>query len=224
MLKDITKDFFAAGEKIPALKGINLSVMKGDFISIMGHSGSGKTTLLSLIGGLLDPTLGRLSVDGNNICGFQEKELARYRAEKIGFIFQSASLLPSLTIMENMLFPVLFASGNSQKKTQEEEALSYLDMIGLAKKADVYPYQLSGGEARRVSLVRALMNKPEILLADEPTGDLDEHTERSVMDILERLHQEIGFTLVMVTHNDELARRAKRTFTLVSGLLEENNP
>jgi len=222
MLNSIRKNFTAAGEIIPALNDINLSLLTGEFVSITGHSGSGKSTLLSIIGGLLMPTAGRISVHGKDIYDASEKELARYRAEKIGFVFQSASLLSSLTVSENMLFPTIFASGDTGNQEQEEKAHAYLGMVGLADKAEVYPYQLSGGEARRVSLARALMNKPEILLADEPTGDLDEDTERVVMDLLERFHKEMGITFFLVTHNEELAKRAMRRFKMKKGTLTEN--
>jgi len=222
ILNDIQKNFMAAGESIPALNDINLSLGKGEFVSITGHSGSGKSTLLSIVGGILMPTRGSVSVHGKDIYNSTENELARFRAEKIGFVFQSASLLSSLTVKENLLFPTIFASGRSGKHDHEAEALAYLDMVGLAEKAYVYPYQLSGGEARRVSLARALMNKPEILLADEPTGDLDEETEKDVMNLLERFHKESDITFMLVTHNEELAKRATRRLKMKKGRLTEN--
>lgn len=174
------------------------------------------------MGGLLAPTSGALAVDGETVYRSTEKRISRYRAEKIGFVFQSASLLPSLTVLENLLFPALFAVGNTMHAT-EDEAFRLLDVIGLADKADVYPYQLSGGESRRVSLVRALINKPEILLADEPTGDLDEITEKQVMDFLENIHKTTGATLILVTHNEKLAQRAHLQFRMSGGSLNAIN-
>ena len=221
ILENINMEFSTPYGFVDALKGINLEVKMGTFVSIVGHSGSGKSTLLSVMGGLLTPTSGTLSVNGQHVYGASEQHLCRYRAEKVGFVFQAASLLPSLTVTENLVFPGLFLKGKRNIQAAEEEAAGYLGLIGLGGKADVYPYQLSGGEARRVSLIRALMNKPEILLADEPTGDLDENTEIQVMDLLERVHKETGATLILVTHDAELAKRATRQFRMAGGDLRE---
>jgi ABC-type lipoprotein export system ATPase subunit len=221
VLNNIQKEFIAAGEAITALRDINLTVDKGEYVSIIGHSGSGKSTLLSVVGGILAPTRGHLIVQGEDIYHADENGLARYRAGKVGFVFQSASLLPSLTVMENMLFPTIFAA-DERRDQKRDEALTYLRRVDLRSKAEVYPYQLSGGEARRVSLIRALMNKPEILLADEPTGDLDEDTEKVVMDLLQQFHEEFAITFILVTHNEELAKKADRKLVMKKGTLAEN--
>ncbi len=219
ILEKIGVEFLAPFGSIGALKDVNLRVEKGTYISVVGHSGSGKSTLLSVVGGLLTPTSGTVSVDGERIYQSTEKQRSLYRAIKIGFVFQSASLLPSLTVMENLLFPVMFSGVNN--KAAEEEASRHLEAVGLADKAEAHPYQLSGGESRRVSLARALMNRPDIFLADEPTGDLDEVAEQQVMDLLEAVHKTTGATLILVTHNIELSQSATKRFRMTCGSLAE---
>jgi len=217
---NLRKQFLPAGEEATALDGVNLAVDKGEYLAITGHSGSGKTTLLSILGGLLRPTSGTVSIEGCDIFGLSADGLARYRVEKVGFVFQSASLLPSLTVKENLLLPSLYAP-RREKGRFEARALDYLSGVGLLPKADAFPGQLSGGEARRVSLLRALMNGPGILLADEPTGDLDEGAEQQVMALLETFHREMNMTLILVTHSKDIALRARRRLTMSRGRVLE---
>ena len=218
---NLRKVFLPAGEEATALDGANLTIDKGDYLAITGHSGSGKTTLLSILGGLLRPTSGSVSIDGCDIFGLSAAGLARYRAEKVGFVFQSASLLPSLTVRDNLLLPSLYLPSRDTGRL-EARAREYLSGIGLLHKADALLGQLSGGEARRVSLLRALMNDPGILLADEPTGDLDEGTEEQVIAFLEDYHRDTNATLILVTHNRDIARRAPRQLSMRRGKFYDN--
>jgi ABC-type lipoprotein export system ATPase subunit len=219
IVRDLQKVFLSGGEEIAAIDCIDLQIHGGEFVSITGHSGSGKTTLLSVLGGLLRPTSGTVLVNGENIYGSTADGLARYRAQKVGFVFQSAGLLPALTVMDNLLLPSLYTSAKGGE-SPAAQARSHLADVGLLEKADAFPFQLSGGEAKRVSLVRSLMNSPEILLADEPTGDLDETTEEQVMGFLERFHRETGATFILVTHNPEIAGRAGRRIKMTKGKIE----
>lgn len=218
-ISDLTKVFPSVAGEVTAIDRATLHIAEGDYIAITGHSGSGKTTLLSILGGLLRPTSGAVFVGKRNISEFSASELARYRAEKIGFIFQSPCLLSSLTVKDNLLLPCSYLPLGVA--SSEEKALAYLSRLGLLHKAEKYPYQLSGGEARRVSLVRALMNSPEILLADEPTGDLDESTEMLVLELLEQFHREMNNTFIIVTHNKEIVQRARRRIRMSSGRIQE---
>ena len=216
--RGLRKAFLSGGEEITAIDRIDLAIGRGEFVSISGHSGSGKTTLLSVLGGLLRPTSGTVLVNGEDIYGTSADGLARYRARKVGFVFQSASLLPALTVLDNLLLPSLFAPGQGGDRP-EERARASLAAVGLLEKANVFPSQLSGGEAKRVSLARALMNDPELLLADEPTGDLDEAAEEQVMAYLERFHRDRGATFILVTHSPELAARAGRRLRMIRGMI-----
>ena len=215
-VRGLRKVFLSAEEEVVAIDHVDLEIGRGEFVSISGHSGSGKTTLLSVVGGLLRPTSGTVLVSGEDVYGYRADGLARYRAQKVGFVFQSASLLPALTVMDNLLLPSLYAPDRG-RDLPVDLARSYLASVGLLPKAVAFPAQLSGGEARRVSLVRSLMNSPEILLADEPTGDLDETTEEQVMGLLERFHREMGTTFILVTHSPEIAARAGRRLTMSRG-------
>lgn len=219
-LNNISRRFILDQETVNAVEGVSLSIEKGDYISIVGHSGSGKTTLLSMMGGILVPTSGTLRFEGTDIFALDEDDLSAYRANKVGYMFQFSSLMPVLTARENLLLPTLFASkggGNSHEK----KALDYLDMVGLADKAKALPSQLSGGQQRRVAIARALMNDPEIILADEPTGDLDEETEDEVMGLLHKINSEKGISFVLVTHSLELAQKAGRRLSMSHGTLSE---
>jgi ABC-type lipoprotein export system ATPase subunit len=218
ILRGLRKVFLSGGEEVTAIDRIDLAIGRGEFVSISGHSGSGKTTLLSVLGGLLRPTSGTVLVNGEDIYGTAADGLARYRARKVGFVFQSASLLPALTVLDNLLLPSLFAPGKGEGRP-EERARSSLEAVGLLEKAGAFPSQLSGGEAKRVSLARALMNDPELLLADEPTGDLDETAEEEVMAYLERFHRERGATFILVTHSPELSGRAPRRLRMTRGAI-----
>ncbi|MEW6108932.1 MAG: ABC transporter ATP-binding protein [Nitrospirota bacterium] len=204
---------------IKAVDGIFLKIEKGEFLSVVGHSGSGKTTLISMIGGIIRPTSGKILFEGNDICSLTDERLSEYRNEKIGFMFQFASLLPILSSKENVLLPGLFsrsAGRNDYKKAEE-----YLDMVGIGDKLNAYPSQLSGGQQRRVAIARALMNDPEVILADEPTGDLDEETEAEIMRLFKRLNEEKQITFILITHSLDLAGQARRQLRMSQGRMKE---
>jgi len=224
VIDNTSKVFKIEETEISAVKDVNLSLDKGEFISIVGHSGSGKTTLLSIIGGILKPSSGKVRFNGTDIYGLPEDELAEYRAGSIGYVFQFASLLPVLTAKENLLLPTLFAPNGKKPGTPEKTAGEYLDLVGLKDKINAYPHQLSGGQQRRVAIARALMNSPEALLADEPTGDLDEETESQVMDFFGKVNRDMGLTFILVTHSTELAKTAGRRFRMTNGRFQEEKP
>lgn len=218
-IADISKTYAVGDTTINAVDHVSLKIDKGDFVSIVGHSGSGKTTLLSIIGGIIGPTSGSVLYDGINICSLNDDKLSEYRNENIGFMFQFASLLPILTAKENVILPGLFSRkgvGDNIKKAEQ-----YLDVVGIGDKADAYPSQLSGGQQRRVAIARALINEPELILADEPTGDLDEETEAEIMDLFKRLNREKRVTFIFITHNLYLAGQAQRQVKMKNGVLNE---
>ena len=220
-LSHIKKIYMLKDQTVDAVKDVSLKVGKGEFISIVGHSGSGKTTLLSVMGGILSPSSGVMTYKDTDIYALSDDKLSEFRANAIGYIFQFASLMPVLTAKENLLLPAVFKPGVKVDAAHEEKALEYLDLVGLADKADAYPSQLSGGQQRRVAIARALINDPDILLADEPTGDLDEETEEAVMDVLHKANKEKGMSIVMVTHNTELAAVTDRRFRMTGGVMQE---
>ena len=196
---------------VTALDDVSFSVRAGEWLAVMGPSGSGKTTLLNMIGGLDTPIAGRVLIEGTDIASLSGGELARFRAEKIGFIFQQFHLVPYLTALENVMLAQYFHS-----MTDEREAAEALARVGLGDRLDHLPAQLSGGEQQRVSIARALINQPCILLADEPTGNLDARNEETVMQLLHQLHDE-GHTIVMVTHDSTVGRQADRRIDLEHG-------
>lgn len=209
-IEQVSKEYIIDKGSISAVKGVSLAIEKGTFVSIVGHSGSGKTTLLSIIGGMARPSSGRVLFEDSDIYALDTDGLSEYRCEKVGFMFQSASLLPVLTSKENLMLPLAFrASGLSGSRAeQERKAIGLLTSVGLEDKLNAYPAQLSGGQQRRVAIARAFMNDPELILADEPTGDLDEETEAEMMRFFQRMNREKGVTFIMVTHNSELAKLA----------------
>lgn len=218
-IRDVSKIYRVGDMVIKAVDGVSFNVEKGEFVSIIGHSGSGKSTLLSIIGGILGVSTGNVYFNGTDIYSLDEKSLSGYRADKIGYIFQFASLLPVLTVRENLLLPTIFragTNGNIEKNIED-----YLWLVGLQYKINSYPSQLSGGQQRRVAIARALMNDPEVILADEPTGDLDEDTERETMDLLKRVNKERGITFILVTHNLDFARNAGKWLKMDNGRLKE---
>lgn len=218
LAKDITKAYQMGDELQLVLKNVNLSVQSGEFISILGPSGSGKTTLMNIIGCLDVPTSGKVLLSGIPIVDMEEKELARVRNREIGFIFQQFQLLPRLTALQNVELPLIYA-GKSQKD-RREIALNMLDRVGLSDKINNRPNQLSGGQQQRVAIARALSNNPTILLADEPTGSLDQKTGLAVMELFKELHKE-GHTIIMITHNEDIAGNANRTVSILDGNLYE---
>ena len=219
-LRGLSKHYRLSGDVlVKAVDKVDLTVEEGEFAMIIGRSGSGKTTLLSLIGGLTKPTAGSVHVDGVDLWSMSDSEQSRFRAEKIGFVFQIPSLLPTLTVLDNVKLPTMFSR---RVDKVGEKALALLEMVGLSEKAHAYPSQLSVGQQKRVALARALMNGPEIVLADEPTSDLDKATELEIMRLIEKVHEEGPRTLVMVTHNLELLNYATRVRTMDNGVLSKS--
>ncbi|MFU8818428.1 MAG: ABC transporter ATP-binding protein [Desulfurivibrio sp.] len=216
-LIEVSKMYKVGESTIPALDRVSLVVQRGEFLSIVGHSGSGKTTLVSVIGGILQPSSGRVLFGGDDICAMDDAGLSAYRNNRIGFMFQFASLLPILTARENVMLAALFAGARS--RLEQERADHLLDLVGIGNRINAYPWQLSGGQQRRVAIARALMNQPELLLADEPTGDLDERTEAEIMALLGRINREEQVTMILITHNVALARTAQRMMRMKQGRL-----
>jgi putative ABC transport system ATP-binding protein len=212
----LEQTFLSAGRPLTVLKDINLTVAAQGFVAIVGPSGSGKTTLLGLLAGLDRPSAGSVTLDGQNLNALSEDQRARFRAEKVGFVFQTFQLIPTLTALENVLVPIELRGGNGAAGI-ERRARQLLDRVGLGDRAHHYPAQLSGGEQQRVALARAFAGDPRILFADEPTGNLDADTGRAVIDLLVALNREARTTLVLVTHDVELARRARRVIRLAGG-------
>ncbi len=220
-IRSIVKTYKLEEATVQAVQEVSLNIEKGDFVSIIGHSGSGKTTLLSIMGGILEPSSGEMVFNGTNIYSLTDDDLSEYRAKNIGYVFQFASLLPVLTAKENLMLPSLFMPGDGGSNNVEKKAIEYLELVGLKDKVNAYPSQLSGGQQRRVAIVRALMNDPELLLADEPTGDLDEETEADVMEFFKKINTEKGITFVLVTHSIELAKDATRKLRMTHGKVED---
>jgi putative ABC transport system ATP-binding protein/lipoprotein-releasing system ATP-binding protein len=218
-IDNVEKTYRVGSLEIKAVDNISLKVEKGEFLSIVGHSGSGKTTLISMIGGIIQPTAGKIFFQDTDICALDDVQLSRYRSEKIGFMFQFASLLPMLTSKENVMLPILF---NPSACSNHKRAEEYLDLVGLGDRINVYPAQLSGGQQRRVAIARALINEPEVILADEPTGDLDEETESDVMELFKKINKERKVTFIFITHNLGLAKQAERNLTITQGKLAES--
>ena len=215
-LANVTKEYRVGNDTIVAVRNVALGIERGTVAAVVGHSGSGKTTLLSLIGGMVAPTSGRILIDGTDISTWDGDRLAGYRCERVGFMFQSASLLPILTAKENLLLPAAFRSGRADRDP-EQRAEELLRAVGLGDKVNAYPAQLSGGQQRRVAIARAFMNSPELILADEPTGDLDEETEAEMMQFFLNMNAEHRTTFIMVTHNTDLARQTHRQFRMERG-------
>jgi len=218
-VRNLVKTIRNGPREIEIIRGISFDVPSRQFVAIMGPSGSGKSTLLGLIAGLDAPTSGNITIDGVEITSLREDELAQLRGKKLGFVFQSYHLIPTLTAFENVLLPMEF-NGSSNGAIARAEHL--LENVGLTERRDHYPVQLSGGEQQRVALARAFMMKPAVLLADEPTGNLDSENGRHVLELLMRLNREEGTTLVLVTHDEMLASHAERRIVLRDGKVVED--
>lgn len=216
-VSNLIKTIDSGSHVVKILRGLDFSVPRGQFAAIRGPSGSGKSTLLGLLAGLDEPTSGSISIDGQEISRMDEDSLAVLRARKVGFVFQSYQLVPTLTAEENVLLP-LDLIGDADGA--EDRARALLDEVGLVDRHDHYPVQLSGGEQQRVALARAFINRPALILADEPTGNLDTVNGSHVLDMLRDLNRREGATLVLVTHDEELARQADRVITLRDGRIE----
>jgi putative ABC transport system ATP-binding protein len=214
-LQNVTKTYQMGEVQVQALSGLDLTVQEGEFVVIVGPSGSGKTTTLNLIGGLDIPTSGELIVAGSNIASYDEKALTAYRRDQIGFIFQFFNLLPTLTASENVEFALELVEKNGHKVHQR--ALALLEKVGLAERADHFPSQLSGGEQQRVAIARALAKDPLILLADEPTGNLDFRMGQKVLRVMQDLNQQEGRTVILVTHNTAIGQLGNRVVHLHDG-------
>ena len=217
-LKDIYKVFSTDEIETYALNGINLKVEKGDFVSVSGPSGCGKSTLLNIVGHLDTPTEGTILVEGTETGNMTDRELSRLRNEKFGFIFQSFHLIPGLNILQNVELPMLYSHERVSSGEIRERAMSLIQQVGLESRAKHFPSQLSGGQCQRAAIARAMITRPHILLADEPTGNLDSKMGREIMDILLRLNGE-GTTIVMVTHDARLASEASVQVTMNDGMI-----
>jgi putative ABC transport system ATP-binding protein len=214
-LERVSKEFWRDEFRIPVLSDTTLHIPKGDFVAVMGPSGSGKSTLLNLCAGLDRPTSGQVIVNGQDLGDLSEARLSKWRSENLGFIFQMYNLMPVLTAAENVELPLLLTPLSKAERRQHVEAS--LRIVGLSDRSDHYPRQLSGGQEQRVAIARALANDPALLLADEPTGNLDATSAQEVLDLLQSLNDQFGVTIIMVTHDPKAARRAKRLLHLEKG-------
>ena len=217
--RDITKSFNTNGQHLHILNGINLTIYKGEMIAVMGASGVGKSTLLNILGTLDRPTSGEVIFEGADIFGKSDEELAYLRNKKIGFVFQFHHLLPEFTALENTLFPAMILKMNRREALDIAE--KNLANVGLRERMTHRPGELSGGEQQRVAIARALMTSPDIILADEPTGNLDSHTGEDVYTLLKKINQEYGTTFVVVTHNEKIAAQADRILKMVDGQIAD---
>jgi len=218
-LRDIRRDFPLGAEVVKVLKGISLTIEKNEYVALMGPSGSGKSTLMNLIGCLDTPTSGEYTLNGKSVGSMVDNELAEIRNQEIGFVFQTFNLLPRSTALDNVALPLIYAGWN--KKDRIERAEEVLGMVGLADRMTHRPNQLSGGQRQRVAVARALVNNPSLILADEPTGNLDSKTSEEIMELIANIHAN-GNTIVLVTHEEEIAERAKRLVRLRDGLVESD--
>lgn len=216
-LKNVSKTYHRDKQSVPVLENLSLKIDAGEFVALMGPSGSGKTTVLNLIGGVDQPTAGDVLVAGTNIAGLGGRSLAKWRSRNIGYIFQMYNLIPVLNAVQNVELPLLLLKMSA--KERRRRAQTALELVGLGDRLKHYPRQLSGGQEQRVAIARALVSDPEVLLADEPTGDLDRQSADDVLKLLERLNREFKKTIVMVTHDPHAAERAGRTVHLDKGQL-----
>ena len=218
-LRGISKEYMRDKIRVPVLSNTNLDIPEGDFVAVMGPSGSGKSTLLNLCAGLDRPTTGTITVAGTEISQLSESKLTRWRSQHLGFIFQLYNLMPVLTAFENVELPLLLTS--LSRRQRAEHVQTALRIVGLSERMDHYPRQLSGGQEQRVAIARALVNDPVLLLADEPTGNLDASAAQEILDLLQQLNEEFTKTIVMVTHDPRAARRARRMLHLEKGTFVE---
>jgi len=216
-IRELTKAYVRGKQRVEVLHGINLDIVDGDFVALMGPSGSGKTTLLNLIGGLDSPSSGLLKVQNQRIDDFGSDELAAWRANTVGFIFQSYNLMPVLTALKNVELPLLLTDMSGSERSRR--AAVALELVGLSDRSKHKPNELSGGQQQRVAIARALVSDPRILICDEPTGDLDRKTADEVLTLLQQLNNDFGKTIIMVTHDPKAAEYAKRTVHLDKGTL-----
>lgn len=218
-IRDIKRDFPLGQEIVKVLKGIDLDIEQGDYVALMGPSGSGKSTLMNILGCLDTPTSGSYELNGQDVSSMSDDELAEIRNREIGFVFQTFNLLPRTTALENVALPMIYAGASKKKRTERAEEV--LTDVGLADRMDHKPNQLSGGQRQRVAVGRALVNKPSIILADEPTGNLDSKTSEEIMKLIDEIHAK-GNTVILVTHEEEIAERAHRVIRLRDGMVESD--
>jgi putative ABC transport system ATP-binding protein len=218
-LENIHKSYFMGKQELPVLKGISLDILKNEYVALMGPSGSGKSTLMNILGCLDTPTNGTYILNAQDVSKMEDNALANVRGNEIGFVFQQFNLLPRLTALENVALPLVYAG--ITKKIRNEKALQVLEMVSLTDRSHHKPNELSGGQCQRVAIARALVNDPAIILADEPTGNLDSKTSDEIMQIFGEI-QERGNTVILVTHEEDIANHAKRVIRLRDGLIESD--
>lgn len=218
-IRGIVRNFQMGQETVYVLKGIDLDIQRGEYVAIMGPSGSGKSTLMNLLGCLDTPTSGQYILNGKDVSQMSDDELAEIRNKEIGFVFQTFNLLPRTTAIENVALPMIYAGASKSDRT--ERAKEVLTSVGLADRMDHKPNELSGGQRQRVAVGRALVNKPSIILADEPTGNLDSKTSLEILQLFDEIHQ-AGNTVIVVTHEEDVAERAKRVIRLRDGIIESD--
>ncbi|GKU27110.1 ABC transporter ATP-binding protein [Clostridium folliculivorans] len=218
-IKELSKVYRMGKEKVIALNKVSFNIEDGEFVAIVGPSGSGKSTLMHLVGGLDTPTKGSIEVDGKDIAKLKDKDMAKYRNEKIGFVFQAFNLENTQTALENVMMPLIFSGVG--KKERKERALKALELVGLSDKVKHKPTEMSGGQRQRVSIARAIVNNPQIIFADEPTGNLDSKTGENIMNLFQELNDK-GYTIIMVTHNQVEAQKAKRMIKIMDGVITDD--
>jgi len=223
-LRNIYKTYPIGEMDIPVLRGVSLTVARGELLALMGTSGSGKSTLMNILGCLDRPTAGEYWLDGQEVSRLSADQRALLRNRKVGFVFQSFNLLPRTSAVENVMMPLSYAAENRSEREARRRAAELLERVGLGDRLDHMPSQLSGGQQQRVAIARALVNRPALLFADEPTGNLDSHTSEEVLAMFKQLNQEHGITIVLVTHDAEVARHARRIIRIRDGVIEDGAP
>lgn len=218
-VKDVVKTYKLGEFEVPVLKGVSLSVAQGELVALMGASGSGKSTLMNMLGCLDRPTSGQYWLDGIEVSRLSSDERAEIRNQKIGFVFQNFNLLPRTSAVENVAMPLAYSKQKNAEKEERERAEAILSRVGLGDRLNHVPSQLSGGQQQRVAIARALINNPPILFADEPTGNLDSKTSKEILQMFQQLNQEDGITIIIVTHDPEVAKYAMRTIVMLDGMI-----